>query len=98
MTVAETDSRPESSLTRRGSPATVLQPHAHLSQEVVQGALLSTPVDEVVEGHQEVTLPPGDLHIVKDIPFLVQHRAAHERFADGHRAEAIAAHEALVEH
>src|SRR5207244_5416022 len=59
---------PGSSLTSRGAMAVFLHLHAHLGQQIVQGALLKTPVHEVVEPHQGATLSPGILHILKDGP------------------------------
>src|SRR5262249_47376087 len=69
-----------------------------LGQQIVQGAFLRTPVHEVVELHQGAALLAGDLHIVKNSPCWVQHGAADEILADGHRAEAVDAHQALIEH
>src|SRR5260370_36481558 len=40
----------------------------------------------------------GNLYIVKDISAWVQHGAADEILADGHRAEVVDAYQALVEH
>src|SRR5437773_10835023 len=44
--------RPGLFLTSRGAPAAVLHLLAHLGQQIVQGVLLKTPVDEVVECYQ----------------------------------------------
>src|SRR5207302_696674 len=88
---------PGLSLTSRGASA-VLHLHAHLRQEIVQGALLRVPVHEIIERHQGATLPSGNLHIMKDIPTRVQHGAADEILADGHWAEVVNAHQALVEY
>src|SRR5437588_12872561 len=94
LSAAKASFQPELALTNGGGAGTFLHLPSYLGQQIIKGVFLKTSVHEIVKRHQFFSTSPSNLDIVKDMPFSVQNGAADECIS----AEAIDAHQPLVEH